>query len=533
MKKSFNSSLLNLLIIVLVMVLALSPLFPLRVKPASAPSDEFSAERAMTHLPFIAKSSHPSGSPEQALVREYLVEQLTGLGLEVEIQDSMGAENVIARLRGTNSGDAILILAHYDSLKGPGAADNGAGVAALLEIMRALTASPVPRNDIIALFDDGEELPDAFTGTKAFIRSHPWMDDVRVAIGLDTAVRGFIATDDTGKNNGWMVKILARAYTNGVWTSLSGGGGYDTRPFREAGIRVLELEDNYPFHQQHTKYDVPEIVSPGSVQQLGEQALAVTRELINVELNNTSGAQRTYLYVPYIGLLHYPQTWALPLAILATILLITAIGFALWKKSATWGGLGVAFLAILITAGLAALGINAVWKAAPGIFEWETHLWKDWPEVIPPNGWLLFILSKLVILVLFAFVYRFLRRWSSKTSFSLLGLFIVLLFAVALAISEPKAAIIATWPVMIGGLVWIIALGVKQKNKKTPLDMIAMIASIPTILYLIPLIPATFMGDGTKSVAIEAGAWVIVLAIILPSIDSLLVRPETRLKDEN
>jgi acetylornithine deacetylase/succinyl-diaminopimelate desuccinylase-like protein len=196
----------------------------------------------------------------------------------------MGRENVVARLNGTQPGsEAILLQAHYDSSRGPGAADNGTGVSALLEIMRALASGPQPLHDVIAFFDDGEELPDAFTGTKVFINKHPWMDDVRVAIGMDTAVRGPISPDDTGTNNGWLVDVMARAYTGGAWTSLSGGGGYDSQPFRSAGVRVLELEDNYPFHEMHTKDDVPAIVNPGSVQQLGEQALAV-RELANIDL---------------------------------------------------------------------------------------------------------------------------------------------------------------------------------------------------------------------------------------------------------
>ena len=39
----------------------------------------------------------------------------------------------------------------------PGAADDGSGVAALLETARALRSGPPPRNDVIFLFTDGEE----------------------------------------------------------------------------------------------------------------------------------------------------------------------------------------------------------------------------------------------------------------------------------------------------------------------------------------------------------------------------------------
>jgi hypothetical protein len=525
-ERKIDPSLLNLLLVLLVAVLAIAPLFPWRVTPANAPLDKFSGERALSHLPIIAQAPHPSGSPAQALVRDYLVQQLTDLGLEVEVQQARKVDNVVARLYGTDPSGAILLQAHYDSIGGPGAADNGSGVATLLEVMRTLTAGPALRNDIIVLFDDSEELPDPFTGTKLFVREHRWLADVRVAIGMDTAVRGFISVNDTGPDNGWMVQTLARAYTGGVWTSLTGGGGYDTQPFRQAGIRVLELEDNYPYYQQHTPADVPEIVNPGSVQQLGDQVLAVVRELSSLDLDNTSGEQQSFVYVPALGLAHYPQAWALPLTILAGALLVVAVGLALWRRLASWAGLGVALLASAATAGLTTIGISAIWRAAPDLFGWETHRWHDWPEVIPPHGWLLFVLSNLAVLVLTVVVYRSTRRWSSRVSFSMLGLFIFLLLAMVFTLSDPRGAIQVTWPVLIGSAVWIAAMVFSKDDRKWLLDAGAILAAIPTMLYILPLVPAIFMSDGTKSTAIMAGVLVIILVIILPAVDDLLARPD-------
>lgn len=533
MKMKINSSLLNLIVVLMVAVIALTPAFPWRVTAVSASPEIFSGNRALSHLPIIAQAPHPSGSPAQALVRDYLVQQLADLGLEVEVQHTPGVDNVLARLYGTDPSGAILLQAHYDSFGGPGAADNGAGVAALLEVMRTLTSGPLLRNDIIVLFDDSEELPDPYSGTKAFIRKHPWMADVRVAIGMDTAVRGFICTDDTGPQNGWMVDVLARSYTGSAWTSLCGGGNYDTLPFREAGIQVLELEDNYPFHEQHTPNDVPEIVNPGSVQQLGDQVLAVVRELGSLNLENTSGEQQTYMYVPFIGLAHYPEAWALPLAILAGVLLVIALGLALWRKLASWKGLGVALLATLVTVGLAGFGTNAVWKAAPNLFGWETDLWTEWPEVIPPNGWLILALSNLAVLLLAVVVYRFARRWSTRASSSFFGLFVFFLFAILIAIADPRGAIIITWPVLIGSIAWIVAVVLSREDKKWPVEACALLASIPTILYIMPLVPGIFMSDGTKSVAITAVVWVISLGIILPAIDGLFVRPVFQSKKDS
>ena len=94
-------------------------------------------------------------------------------------------ENVVARLEGTNDGGkAFLLMAHYDSVStAPGASDDGAGVASMLETLRALKAGPPLKNDVIFLFTDGEER--GLLGARAFVDSHPWAEDVGVVLNLE------------------------------------------------------------------------------------------------------------------------------------------------------------------------------------------------------------------------------------------------------------------------------------------------------------------------------------------------------------
>ncbi len=517
-----------LVILALAAIPVMAALFPRSVTPANASLETFSGKGAMSHLPILASAPHPQGSPAQAQIRDYLVQKMQAIGLEVDIQETAGLENVVARLRGVDPTGAIVILAHYDTVPGsPGAADNGSGVAALLEIARALAAGPALRNDVILLFDDGEEYPNTCAGTRAFVLKHPWMKDVRVAIGMDTAVRGFISTDDTGSENGWLVQAMARAYPGGAWSSVSGGGNYDSLPFRQAGIQVLELEDNYPYYQQHTRGDVPDIVNPGSVQQLGEQALAVTRELGGLDLANTKGPQRVYASLPLIGLLNYPQTWNLPLAILAVILLVAAFVLALRRRFATWRGLGVAFLTILILTGAALVAANAFWKAAPGLFGWKTYLFPMWPEVIPPNGWLIVIVSYCVVIILASLAYRLARRWNSAADFSLVGITIFTVLSVLLAIGAPHIAILFTWPALLGSTGWILAGVFSKPGKPWAVEAGAFPAAIATILFPLQFVPIMFMSDGTKSVAVTPGVLVILLGVLLPVVDGLLAGKRT------
>lgn len=519
-------SLISLLVLLLFAVPTLATLFPSRVLPASASSEIFSAERAMEHLQVIASEPHPQRSPAQARVRDYLVQQLTLSSLEVEVQQTRGLENVVARLRGTNPTGAIVILAHYDTVSySPGAGDNGSAVSVLVEIARALAAGPEMANDVIILFDDGEEYPDIFAGTKAFVREHPWMSDVRVAISLDTAASGPISTNEVGpKNNGWLVQVLARSYTGGAWTSFSGGGQYNSTPFRDAGILVLALEDNYPFRQKHTAEDTPDIIRPASVQQMGDQTLAIVHELGSLDLADPWGEQETFFSVMPLILAHYPQAWSLPLAIAAAILMLLAIGLALWCRLATWRGLAVALITILVLVVASGFGVNALKPLLPDLFGWQTGQWHEWPEVIPPYGGFAVAGLDFLVVIFVVCSYILARRWSRRVDFSLMGLAPYSIPAVLLAMKEPRTAYAFIWPVVIGALGWIAAALLSKKYDQWPVDAVAALAALPIIVLLLPFPPGVVMADGMKSLEILAAVLALLLGVILPAVDGLIVR---------
>src|SRR5512133_2188159 len=66
--------------------LAIAPYVPMGVVPASAAADVFSAERALPHLRISTEEPRPVGSPANARVRDYLLAQISALGLRPEIQ---------------------------------------------------------------------------------------------------------------------------------------------------------------------------------------------------------------------------------------------------------------------------------------------------------------------------------------------------------------------------------------------------------------------------------------------------------------
>ncbi len=147
---------------------------------------EFSAERADSILKVLVGDGipHPAGSEQNKVVCRRIVELLHGWGYQVEQQEthhflwrqtangspSIPLVNIIARLPGRVPGPAIMLVSHYDSRTGPGASDDGVGTAALLEIARMMKSLPPPRNDIVFLITDGEEM--GLLGADKFVQEH-------------------------------------------------------------------------------------------------------------------------------------------------------------------------------------------------------------------------------------------------------------------------------------------------------------------------------------------------------------------------
>ena len=121
---------------------------------------------ALTELLLGSATPHPMGSAENRLVKERIVSWLIEHGLKVEVQGEWGCsegwgrcayvENIVAILPGASDGPYLALMAHYDSVpEGPGASDDGAAVAAILEIARMLTEEPQPRHDVVLRLQKG------------------------------------------------------------------------------------------------------------------------------------------------------------------------------------------------------------------------------------------------------------------------------------------------------------------------------------------------------------------------------------------
>jgi hypothetical protein len=305
--------------------------------PISAPASAFSAMRARQHIEAIARAPHRMGSAEHARVRGYLVEQLKGLGLSPEIQEAVvslpargGArvarvQNVMARMRGSEGGKAVLLVAHYDTRSmTPGASDDGYGVAALLETLRALAADgPRPR-DVIALFTDGEE--EGLLGARAFVDRHAWAREVGVALNFEARGNaGAALMFQTSDESGALVDALARAVHAPAASSLS-QAIYRRMP-NDTDLTVfltktpaMNVANIGGFERYHAPTDTIDNVDLGTLQHHGDHALGLARTFAHGPLPPERAPDPTYFDLGP-RLVRYPGAWTRPLAWGSAILL--------------------------------------------------------------------------------------------------------------------------------------------------------------------------------------------------------------------
>src|ERR687890_45388 len=295
--------------------------------PASAQASEFSAERAFSHVEQIAERPHPVGSPANAEVRDYLIGQLEDLGLQPTIQEATSArtkegtasiarvENIHARIEGRNPTGHVVLVAHYDSVpRGPGAADDGAGVAAILEIARAITSGSAPRNDIDILLTDAEE--PWLLGAQAFVRdSHL---DPRRSVVLNLEARGTSGPAmmfQSSSDNASVIPALAsvqRPIAGSGWEACFQvlPGDTDFTVFRDAGFGGMNFAFMEGSARYHTPEDSPANLDHASLQHMGSTVVTAARHLAGHDLGAPRGGQLTYFTV--LGkLVHYPQQLAI------------------------------------------------------------------------------------------------------------------------------------------------------------------------------------------------------------------------------
>jgi hypothetical protein len=416
------------LLLLVILTLSIGGLRPPAPKPSSAPATEFSAARAVDTLHRILGPDvpHPVGSAANYDVRARLINELSRMGYEPEVQTSFACaevvdcapvNNVLARLEGTEPGSAVLLAAHYDSVPaGPGDSDDGVGAAAVLEIARALKSMPPPRHSVIFLLDDGEEA--GLLGAHAFVDSHPWAKEVRAAVNLDArGTSGPSLLFETGSANDWVIRLYAEHAARPAASSISYTvykqlpNDTDFTVFKTAGYQGLNFAFIRGVGQYHTRLDNSANVNPASVQHHGENALPAVLALANADLQNAPTREGVFFDLFGRWIIHWPAPRTPAFALGAMIILLLEIGWMLGNKRLglrefLWGM--IAWLVTMGTTGVLALLLRRLIHAAGGTpINWIAH-----PLPIQIAYWSLALAVVMIYAIVFARRAGFWGLWS-------------------------------------------------------------------------------------------------------------------------
>ena len=521
-------AILSLLFIIAIGFYSFSGLMPKYDEKENISPTEFSVDRALGPLEEISKKPHYLGSEAHGDVRKFLIGELRKLGLEPHIQEgfifSQGSKslnkpiNIVARLKGSDNGKALLLLSHYDSAAIPsfGTSDDGTGLVTILESVRAYLASGArPKNDIIILFSDAEEL--GLDGAKLFVNDHPWINDVRLVLNFEA--RGTSGPSnmilETNGGNSHLIKEFVKANPEFPVASSLMYSVYkmlpndtDSTVFRESAdidsffFAFIDSHFNY-----HTANDNMYHLDWNSLMHQGTYLLPLLHYFGEADLSNLkSEIDHVYFNFPLIKMVHYPFSWILPMLIVAIILLIILISYGIAKEKLKGREIAKGFVPLLIS--LATSGII-------GYFGWKLILvlYPQYLEIqqgFTYNGhWYIAFFVFLSLAITFAVYKRFIGN-QNEPSLYVAPLFFWLLINLVVFIILKGAAFFII-PVFFG----LISFFVMLRQQRPNLLVMALLA-VPAIFILAPLIQFFPVGLGLRMLVIGCVFTVLLFALLLP-----------------
>jgi hypothetical protein len=512
-----------------IVVIGITPLGAPRPAAVDSATTEFSSGRAMDILRRIAAVPRPIGSRQAAAVRRTLVERLRALGLAPHVQraDVVSAEdgrvagtvrNVVARLPGRAPSRSVLLVCHYDTVPvAAGAADDGSGVATLLETARALASGPRPRNDVVFLFTDGEER--GLLGARAFLRDDPWAYGVGVVLNFDSPGSSSPALMyQTSRGNGRLVRELLGAarhpYTSSLMYEVSRRVPVesDFRPFLAAGVPGMNFGALDGPAYDHTGYDSLAVFDPASLQQEGETALALARRFGAVDLWDLHRPDLVYFDVVGSLAVSYEQGWVLPFVALAAALFAAAVAVAARRRLLTLRGLSLSVLGTAAALAVALLVMIIAW----GMYRtaYEQRIWSETGVVISDLYRVgLVLLCSAVIVAAYSLLLRVLRPWD----LAVVALAWWLGLAVAIGLMVPGASYLLTWPLAGAslGLLGAALLGERALSGYAGVA-ITLAGAAPGLVLMGSSTWLLLMSAGLKDVVTVLAVWLTAGLLVLP-----------------
>jgi hypothetical protein len=502
--------------VILTLVASAVRLAPPSPRPASAPPDQFSAGRARAVLAELVGDSqpHPVGSPANAAVRQRIVANLRASGYAPRVEEGFAChrgdvcstvENIVAELPGREPGQAVALMAHYDSVPaGPGVADDMAGVAAILEVARLLKAGPPPRHTVLFTLSEGEEA--GLLGAEAFVAASPEARQVRAVVNLEArGTSGRSLMFETSPDNGWLAPLYAASVPRPATSSLFAvlyellPNDTDFTVFRHHGVSGFNFAFIGDQEHYHTAKDDLASLDLGSLQHHGDNALATARALAGADLARQHPGRAVFFDLLGFATVWWPAGWSPGLAVAGLALLLVAAlrlrsrgllpGRALLLGLAAWPLAVVSTLLVALALGFLLNlvgGLRVIWPARP--FPAEATFWF------------------LAATVAFAVV-----GWVRRAGFAPLWVGIWLWWGIAglfLALTLPGASYLFIVPLLAAGLAGLV-LPAGEAGRAIATAVPAVVAGA----LWFPVLAAMYTGLGAVLPIVVAIAFLVALAL--------------------
>lgn len=507
---------------------------PPRAQSLDTPLTEFSSARAMKYLSVIASKPRALGSDGHTEARDYIIKELSALGLSPEIQRTFAVtknrqlpfaagyvENILARLKGRNNSKAVLLLGHYDSVQfSPGASDDGAAVAAMLETLRALKAGPPLDNDVILLFSDGEE--NGLLGAKAFVEEHPWAKDVGLVLNFEARGNsGPSIMFETSADNGRLIREYAKAASSPIANSLTYEiykllpNNTDLSIFKRAGLAGLNFAYINGSSHYHMPIDSLQTIDERSLQHHGSNALALVRHFGNLSLINMK--ERNAVYFDILGsvLIYYSEAWVAPLTVLVILVFMAVTGFGLRRRRLTIAGIILSFFAMLLCMFVVGVAVALLWLAIQKLHSSYAAMFPGEPY----NGYFYRIGFAALAVSLTSILYIWLGKRIALYNLISGVLLCWLVLLIMATLYMPGASYLLAWPLLFNSA----ALGFIFRSEEPPARsakavLALAVGAASAILLVIPVINLLFAALPVAASAGVVAILVLFLGLLIPHV---------------
>lgn len=482
-------------------------LLPSKISDIDTDKKSFSTARALVHLEQLSKEQHAVGSEAHTEVRNYIISELEKLGLTTQVQEGYTIsrwgnlakpKNILARIKGSTSGKALLLLSHYDSAphSSYGASDAGSGVVTILEGLRVfITEGKTPKNDIIILISDSEEL--GLNGADLFVNKHEWAKDVGLVINFEargSGGPGWMLLETNGGNANLIDSYVAANPSHPVGNSLAYSiykmlpNDTDLTRFREDGdidgFNFAFIDDHYDYH---TSLDTYERLDRNTLEHQGTYLMALMHYFADANLNDLkSHKDKVYFNVPLFKTITYPYEWIWPMFFLAVFLFAGLIFLGFKKRRFIKEDVFKGFLPLLLSLFLSLILGYFLWE----LIKFINPNYSEMLHGFTYNGYTYIAAFALLSLSMCSWIYSRYYKPGNTASLMVAPLFLWLVICVLMTLYLKGASFFIV-PVYFG----LVSLFVLIRQRKPNLALMTLLC-FPLVLIMSPFIKMFPVGLG-------------------------------------